>query len=88
MNNKQIGKFYLSDHFIRKNPEKVAHALGIINFIPFRVEHLYCSGKFLMEGLSDKFEEIKEGELVPFYDILINDLSGKITVSVTKNVAI
>lgn len=80
---RRIGKFYLADYLIRNQSDSVAQALWEMKFVPLRVEHLWSNRKFLMEGFSPKFSEVKEGMEIPFYEIVINDLQeGEISISV------
>ena len=81
----RIGKFYISDYLVEQLSDQVAQAFFEVKFIPLRVEYLWSKGSFLMEGFSPKFSEVKEGEEIPFYNIIVNDLQeGKISVSIEE----
>lgn len=81
----KIGKFTVSEDYIRKQSNDVAMILAKMRFAPTRVEHLYYPPIFIMEGISEQFEEKKEGEMIPCYEIIINVLDdGEKTVSVRK----
>lgn len=81
----RIGKFYLSSDLIKNKYNEVAGILTALRFVPFRVEHLYYSSRFLMEGISEKFDEVKEGESIPFYDLAINTVDGKLAIKAIKS---
>lgn len=68
---------------VEKQPDRVVQIFFEMKFVPVRVEYLWSKSSFLMEGVSSKFREIKEGTEIPFYEITINDLQeGKILISV------
>ena len=73
----RIGKFYLKSYLIKNEYSEVADILSSLKFVPFRVEHLYYSSCFLMEGMSEKFDEVEENQVVPFYDFEIVKLDNK-----------
>lgn len=78
----KIGKFYLPSYsIVRKSENKyneAADILSTLRFVPFRVEHLYYSSRFLMEGISEKFDEVEEGQAIPFYDLIITNVDGEL----------
>lgn len=65
----RVGKFKISDAFIRCDPEAVAKILAAIKFVPTRVEHFYLSGEFEYIGISERFDECS-GPL-PEYELCI-----------------
>ena len=77
----RIGKFYLSSHLIENKYSEVANILSQLRFVPFHVEHLYSSSRFLMEGMSEKFNEVEEGQAIPFYDLEIIKVYNKSVVT-------
>ena len=77
----RVGKFsvskevFISDHF--------PLALTSLMFIPTKVEFLYLSNSFEMQGYSPKFTKVKEGLGIPTYAIHINvpkDEQGDVTI--------
>lgn len=81
----KIGKFKIIEMLVRDSPELVFEVLADMKFVPTRVEHLWYPPVFLMEGISEKFEELEEGEKIPLYEIIINDLgNGKIITKIAK----
>lgn len=74
----RIGRFYVSSQFTRERHEEVADILSLLRFVLFRVEYLYRSSRFLMEGMSEKFAEVEENQVAPFYDLEITKLNNKL----------
>lgn len=70
----RIGKFYIPEHLVKEQPGQVVQSFFEMKFVPTRVEYLCARNSFLMEGISSRFREIKEGEEIPFYEVIINDL--------------
>ena len=79
------GKFTVPEDYIRKQSNEVTMILAKMRFVSTRVEHLYYPPVFIMEGISEQFEEKKEGEMISCYEIIINVLDdGEKTGSVRK----
>lgn len=81
----RIGKFYLSSYLIENKYNEVADILSSLRFVPFRVEHLYFSARFLMEGISEKFDEVGESKVIPFYDFEIIKATNSVAINTVKS---
>jgi len=84
MNYKQLGKFTISDYLISKYPDKVAAAFSKMQLIVVRAEYIWGQGKISYTALSPLFRNVPGGEIIPHYNITINDLNGEPTVSVEE----
>ena len=71
MNSQQLGKFFISEELIRKNPEIVAGAFKDMQFVPVRAEMHFMHKELEYAGISPKFKEVKEGVLIPGYNVRI-----------------
>jgi len=63
---------------------EIAPTLAKMEFVPLRVECISHMDKFEFVGISKLFEYTKLGEMIPEYDVLVNDLGLDISVSVSK----
>lgn len=80
MNDKQLGRFNISEGIVRKDPEGVAKILSIMQFVPVRVECLFTTmNKIEYTGLSSKFGEIPEGTIIPEYKLQVHETEGEIS---------
>lgn len=67
MNSQQLGKFFISEELIRKNPELVAGAFKDMQLVPVRVEMHFMHKELEYAGISPKFKKVSKGEIVPSY---------------------
>ncbi len=79
------GKFYISFDSIDEDINKIAEVLSKMQFVPLKVEALYGEDRFGYSGYSPLFEEVPTGEMMPFYDVLVNDFVIDTTVSVRRS---
>lgn len=76
------GKFYVTRAMVEG--VNFPDFLAMIRFVPFRVECLFPD-RFEYAGESPLFDELKEGEVVPEYQINIGeDATGKMEVTATR----
>jgi len=63
--------FYLMDETLAEFEGYCASIFVDLQFIPLRVEHLsyLCAHQYI--GISTKFDLLKDGELLPEYEILL-----------------
>ncbi|MDX5584114.1 MAG: hypothetical protein QNK20_04175 [Aureibaculum sp.] len=64
---KRPGKFLVSEHLIRNNPDMVMKLLG--NVLIVRVERLYFNDTVEYQGYSELFDVVEEGSFIHNYDI-------------------
>jgi len=76
----RFGKFSIGARNVRKKPRQVAQMLGILQFVPMRVESFDYEAYFEYRGLSPKFRRLEKGELIPEYRIVLSsDQTGNVT---------
>lgn len=71
MNDRNLGKFYLTNDLIRQSPDQVAEICKMLNLVVVRAECLFASNEMEYTGLSDQFIEIEVGQKIPEYRIEI-----------------
>jgi hypothetical protein len=62
---KQRGTILISQEDYINNTDKVQ--LIFSNIIPYRIEHIFCSGMFEVLAMSEAFEPVEEGVMPPMY---------------------
>lgn len=72
----RIGKFYVEWRLIESG--KLHLILAKLEFVPYRVECLYSSKRFLYEGLSSLFERKSRLEESPIYEITVLDFGANV----------
>ena len=70
--NRRVGFFYVSDlyndeKFFDDFPVVLAH----LRIVPTRVDYLYERAAFEYRAYSPFFDELKNGEKIPVYDVII-----------------
>ena len=70
----QIGIFYVQRDMLGK--PVLVKTLHSMQFIPTRVEYIFHQSAFEYVGISPLFDEVKDGDPVPAYDIEVTD--GKV----------
>ena len=68
---KRLGRFFVPTGFFHHHAKNIATTLAMIQFLPVRVEHRADIDAFEMTGLSDSFDEIEYGVVVPMYELQI-----------------
>lgn len=77
MNSNQIGRFAISEDLIRADPDMVRDVLVMLGVIVVRAEAKFETGEIECVGICNKFEELKPGEMAPYYIIgIITDGKG------------
>ena len=75
---KRYGKFSICTDFIVNDPEMVKKIFS--NIIIVRAECNYINKTIDYEGISDLFDEIDQGEMIPEYRIIFNKENDSIEV--------
>ena len=75
MNSQQLGKFSISEDLVRNNPEIVAEAFKAMRLVPVRVETHFYGKEIEYIGISEQFDKVKKGMIVPPY--LVHIFSNK-----------
>jgi len=68
---KRLGRFFVSTGMFYHHAENIAETLASIRFLPVRVEHRADMDAFEMAGISESFDPITQGSVVPMYEIRI-----------------
>lgn len=71
MNSNQLGKFSVDEHLIRSKPADVAQIFSLLNMVPVRAEAKFEIQKIEYTAISDKFDEVSLGEVIPEYILII-----------------
>ena len=71
MNKRKLGVMYIQESLFLS--DGFAEALAKIEFVPAKVEMLYCSNLFEYIGYSPMFRELDEDERAPEYELLIKN---------------
>lgn len=78
MNNRNLGRFSITRELVDTDPEKVSQIFTLLKLVPVRVEMMYPD-KFDYIAISERFPEVKLGEMIPEYTL-------KITISEAGNI--
>ena len=68
---KRLGRFFVPTGMFHHHGENIAETLALIKFLPVRVEHRADIDAFEMTGLSNQFDEIEYGKIVPMYELQV-----------------
>ena len=79
MNSQQLGRFTIAEEFVRGYPDIVAKALQDMNFVPVRAEMIFYSGDIELDGISNRFNHLPKGLMIPEYrvEIFSNQAEGE-----------
>ena len=66
---KRLGRFFITTAMFYHHEKNMANTLAAIKFLPVRVEHRADIDAFEMTGLSDHFELVVYGSIVPMYEL-------------------
>ena len=69
--NNRIGRFVISRLFVEKDPETARAVMGMV--IVVRCEMMLASDTLEYMALSPEFDEVQEGEIIPTYEVHINE---------------
>jgi len=82
---KRLGRFFVSTAIFIHHGVNIAETLAHIRFLPVRVEHRADMDAFEMSGISEQFDEVTYGAVVPMYELQIrNHDDGKEYVKVVR----
>ena len=81
----RTGKFLVGFDSVEKNSSELVEVFYKMKFVPLRVESLYYSREIEYIGKSYMFDEVKQGDMIPMYEVTVNNLNdGIISISVKK----
>lgn len=70
MNSERIGKFYITTDYMKGTKLRdLSQVLGLLEFVPMRVECLHVRNRFEFIGWSPMFREVPAGEMEPIYEL-------------------
>ena len=72
------GKLSISQRDYEKEP--MAAILAMIGFLPYRVEYLPLEYRFELIGTSPLFGELKDGDMIPDYNLVWDSDSRTVSV--------
>lgn len=83
MNASRLGKFYISSQIVFA--DNAAEIFQALNFVPLRAELLAATDQFEYVGISDKFDLLSPGHIVPQYELATTaDEDDNLSVVVTR----
>ncbi len=71
-----VGRFFVVPQLVQEQPDKCAMILASLSFVPYYVNYDRDLDTYIYLGYSRKFAEIKIGDQIPFYEIVVTDLNG------------
>ncbi len=79
MNHRDLGRVSISSEMILNHPEQVAEVFALLKFIPIHAEHKLYNNDIEYVALSERFEEVQTGCIIPYYQLNITqDKCGKV----------
>lgn len=63
----KLGKIKITHQLILENSKDILPLFA--KFLPLHVEREINIGDFIYTGICDEFEDVKEGEDIPFYEV-------------------
>lgn len=73
--NKRIGRFVMSIKLVERDQETARAIMG--RCVVVRCEMMYANNSLEYMALSPDFDEVQEGEIAPFYEVIISN-GGKL----------
>lgn len=83
LNNRRIGKFSISIEVINENPKLILEVMSRV--IVVKAELIAYRDEVEYHGISQEFDTIARGSMIPEYKIVITDLEGKIDVAFRRS---
>jgi hypothetical protein len=68
---RKLGIFFLNGQSVREYSTEVKRIMGMCTIL--RAEHMLSSNKIEYVAICDKFRSIHDGEMMPRYQIIIDD---------------
>ena len=67
MNDRNLGRFTVTNDLIRRSPNEAAQVFKLLNLVVVRAECIFSDSLIEYTGLSDQFVEIEMGQKIPEY---------------------
>lgn len=78
MNDRQLGRFSVTSDMVRTNPDAVASIFSLLGVVIVRAEQSFARQEIEYIGLSNQFEEVELGTIIPEYSITIRSEEDEI----------
>lgn len=78
MKNRRLGKIRISREMIDHDLKDIVDIFAIMKFVPVRAEFLYCYNEIEYIAISDRFEVVLEGDIIPEYTIDVTYENGRV----------
>lgn len=72
MDKSNHGIFNIKLELLTNNTQEVADILAFIRFVPTNVRPDYYYDTMSMVGISPLFDSLKEGEVIPTYELIVS----------------
>ena len=67
MNDRNLGRFTVTNDLIRRCPDEAAQVFKMLNLVVVRAECIFADSLIEYTGISDQFVEIEMGKKIPEY---------------------
>ena len=84
MKNRRLGKISISREMIDHDLKDVIDVFAIMKLIPVRAEFMYCSNDVEYVAISERFEVVPEGNMIPEYAVDVTYENGKVKDVIVK----
>ena len=78
MNNRRLGRIRISIEMIDHDHKDIIDIFAIMKLVPVRAEFIYCSNEVEYIAISDRFEIVPEGHIIPEYAVDVTYENGKV----------
>jgi len=78
MNNRRLGRIRISIEMIDHALKDIVDIFAIMKLVPVRAEFIYCSNEVEYIAISDRFEIVPEGHIIPEYAVDVTYENGRI----------
>ena len=88
MNNRKLGRIKINCEMIDHEPERVAEVFALLKFVPVRAEHYYHIDEIEYIAISERFEDVPFGCIIPEYKLTISqDKDGRVNLVEVEQIA-
>lgn len=79
MNSRQLARFRVDEREVRDRPGKLAEVFAMLKFVPVRAECLFAERCIEYVGISERFVDVPDGQIVPEVELRVTkDSAGGI----------
>ena len=78
MNNRRLGRIRISIEMIDNDLKDIIDIFAIMKLVPVRAEFIYCSNEVEYIAISDRFEIVPEGHIIPEYAVDVTYENGRV----------